>query len=233
MNEDVLELLQELFTKHIYPGVYLASPTGNLLEEEDKTFIEIEFRGNIVYAKPSMPFGTYFVPSTEWLEKHKESIGIWVAFEHGDPSYPVWMGVAPLDDKHPESENYPKIAVRKTTEFTETFDDEAKSYALTDDEENGFRLEQKLLSLLKGKQKLLIEEELTTLGKVDEDKIEAVRSTELIENLIAIMEMVLDMQTISPVGNNSTGRQDPASMQTFEKIKKDLEKIKSKSVKLD
>jgi hypothetical protein len=180
-----------------------------------------------------MPFGTIYVPTKEWLDKYKDRVGIWLAFENGNPANPVWLGTTLLDDVSPEFDSYPNGLKFDTEKVSLLIDDVNEEVTLSDSNNLTIYLAKNLLSLLKDNQEIKLEKDLTTLGNKDEEKTEAVRSEELLDILTRIMDMVLDMQTISPVGNNSTGRLDPNTVSTYEQIKADLNKVKSKSVKLD
>jgi hypothetical protein len=232
MIEEFEELIENLIIDKYKFGAYLAKPTGEVLED-DVTYIEVELYGNILYAKPSMPMGANYVPTKEWLEKYKDEIGIWLIFENGNPAHPVWIGTTLLNDVTPDTDNYPNTARFKSELVTLLIDDKDKFIDLDDGQKGKVHLEENLLYLLKENQKLLLEKNCTTLGEENAEKTEAVRSKELINLLTDIMDMVLDMQTISPVGNNSTGRIDPKTLSKYEQIKQQLTTLKSSSVKLD
>ena len=231
-NEELEELFEQLILDKYMFGAYLATPTGNVLED-DVTYIEINLYDNILYAKPSMPMGANYVPTKEWLEAHKDEIGLWVIFENGNPAHPVWIGTTLLDDVTPDTDNYPNTYRFKSELVKLIIDDKDKYVEFTDGQKGTVRLEENLLYLLKENQKVLLQKDTTTLGKDGADKVSAVRSKELIELLTDIMDMVLDMQTISPVGNNSTGRIDPNTVTKYNEIKQKLDTLKSNSIELD
>lgn len=128
LNEDIIEIFQGFAKDKKASGVYLAQPTGEVLEE-DATYIEVILYGKSVYAKPCMAFGSYNVPDAEWLKKYKEEISVWVAFENGNPAHPVYLGVAPRDGKAPEG-NFPEIKSFKTAEFSCSYNDPEKVFKL-------------------------------------------------------------------------------------------------------
>lgn len=107
-------------------GVFMATPTGKVLDE-DKSYIEVLIYGKSYFAKPCMAFGSYNVPDETWLNKYKDEIMVWVAFENGNPAHPVYLGVAPRDEKFPAG-NFPEIKEYKTTEFKYSFDDKKKLF---------------------------------------------------------------------------------------------------------
>jgi len=129
LNEDIKKIFQGFAKDKKASGVFLAQPTGAVLEE-DPTYIEVLLYGKSVFAKPCMAFGSYNVPDAAWLEKYKEEISVWVAFENGNPAHPVYLGVAPRDGKAPK-ENFPEVKSRKTTEFSYSFNDSDKVFRLS------------------------------------------------------------------------------------------------------
>jgi uncharacterized protein involved in type VI secretion and phage assembly len=71
-----------------------------------------------VWALPSVPYagdgkGFFFIPDTDQ--------SIWVEFEAGDPSFPIWSGCFWGESQAPESD--PKTKIIKTDKFTLQIDD--------------------------------------------------------------------------------------------------------------
>jgi uncharacterized protein involved in type VI secretion and phage assembly len=76
----------------VFPGVYVASVEG--VEDDDRlgriqvtvpaVFGEVSPE-YFVWARPCFPYGHFFVP--------EKGDRVWVAFENGDPTAPVWLGV--------------------------------------------------------------------------------------------------------------------------------------------
>lgn len=120
---DFEESLKALAEDGLIGGVQLCVPTGKVLDT-DTTYIEVLIYGKSVFAKPCMAFGSYNVPDEQWLEKYKDEVLVWVAFENGNPAHPVYLGVCPMDGKSLDG-SYPRKKVHKTTEFAITSDDDA------------------------------------------------------------------------------------------------------------
>jgi uncharacterized protein involved in type VI secretion and phage assembly len=84
----------------VFPGVYVASVEG--VEDDDRlgriqvsvpaVFGEVS-PDYFAWARPCFPYGHFFVP--------EKGDRVWVAFENGDPTAPVWLGVLYPKDKVP------------------------------------------------------------------------------------------------------------------------------------
>jgi uncharacterized protein involved in type VI secretion and phage assembly len=78
----------------VFPGVYVASVEGVEAEDDDRLgriqvsvpaiFGEVSPEYH-VWARPCFPYGHFFVP--------EKGDRVWVAFENGNPTAPVWLGV--------------------------------------------------------------------------------------------------------------------------------------------
>lgn len=126
LSKDIEQIFKGYANDGKLGGVYMATPTGKVLEE-DSTYIEVLIYGKSYFAKPCMAFGSYNVPDETWLKKYKDEIMVWVAFENGNPAHPVYLGVTPRDEKAPKK-NFPEIKTYKTTEFKYSFDDKEKLF---------------------------------------------------------------------------------------------------------
>jgi uncharacterized protein involved in type VI secretion and phage assembly len=84
----------------LFPGVYVASVEG--VEDDDHlgriqvtvpaVFGEVSPE-YFAWARPCFPYGHFFVP--------EKGDRVWVAFENGDPTAPVWLGVLYAKGKVP------------------------------------------------------------------------------------------------------------------------------------
>jgi uncharacterized protein involved in type VI secretion and phage assembly len=103
MDQDLLEQLLD-WVRNRYFGKYRGTVTDN---EDDTRRGRIKVRvpavlGELeVWAMPCAPYGgdnigLYCVP--------KPGSGVWVEFEAGDPSYPIWTGTFWADDELPKNE---------------------------------------------------------------------------------------------------------------------------------
>ncbi len=88
------------------------------------------------WAMPCLPFtgngmGSYVIPES--------GSGVWVEFEAGDPSYPIWCGGFWADDELPRSENgssaTPSLKIFRSSEgLIISFDDQSQVLTLSDHE---------------------------------------------------------------------------------------------------
>ena len=222
MQEEINKIFKR-FTDRKKTGAFLVKPTGKLLED-DKTFIQIEYRGEIRYAKPAMPFGWYFVPTEEWLEKYKDEISIWVMFEQGDPRFPVWFGFAPRNNKIPGDDNFPNTAKMKTVEFEFLLDDTEKQLSLRNFEKTGLLFNENVVSLLhKEDIGIKIDKNKVYLGNVDKNNEPVTLSEQLISVLQDMLDLMAEITVTSPVGNTSV----PLNSAQMLAMKEQLEVIKS------
>jgi uncharacterized protein involved in type VI secretion and phage assembly len=85
-----------------------------------------------VWAMPCVPYagkkvGFYSLPPVD--------AGVWVEFEAGDPSYPVWTGCFWADDEVPDSGG-PDIKIWKTAKITARLDDSKGELLLQNDSDS-------------------------------------------------------------------------------------------------
>lgn len=189
-------------------GVFLVKPTGKVLAE-DETFVEVIVDGRKQYARVSMPFGTYDVPSEKWLEKYKNEIGVWVSFEHGNYAHPVMVGICPLNNKTPkEGSDSRNISRFKTAVFREFYDDDAEEYYIKHiDTGNSVK----------------ITKEGIFIGDKDAEYESAVLGETLVGILDELISAITNITVVAPLGNTST----PINSTSFENIKNKLSSIKS------
>jgi uncharacterized protein involved in type VI secretion and phage assembly len=82
--------------------------------------------------------------------------GVWIAFEGGDVSYPIWLGSFWRANELP-SDVAPKVKVIKTTAPLEVkLDDDAQSVELTDSNGNSVKLDSSGITLSKGGQEVVV-----------------------------------------------------------------------------
>lgn len=126
--EDFQDTFDSMVNNELLGGVYLARPTGEVLEE-DHTYIEVIHANKSFFAKPCMSFGGWNIPSRKWLEKYKDTVMVWIAFENGNSAHATYLGISPLDDKKPDLP-YLNGHHYKSTEFVYYFDDDTKTYKI-------------------------------------------------------------------------------------------------------
>lgn len=91
-----------------------------------------------VWAMPCVPYtgdgmGTYMIPEPD-------SGGVWIEFEGGDPSYPIWVGSFWADGQLPQNENGSRTApplkiIRSKEGLMIAMDDDGQTISVSD--ENG------------------------------------------------------------------------------------------------
>jgi hypothetical protein len=89
-----------------------------------------------VWAMPCVPYagdgvGTYLVPEV--------GAGVWIEFEGGDPSYPIWTGCFWADDELPENEGGtgatpPLKIIRSQQGLMVTLDDDGQVITVSDED---------------------------------------------------------------------------------------------------
>ncbi len=83
----------------------------------------------------------------------EEGAGVWIEFEGGDVSYPIWTGCYWRTDEVP-SDAGDAVKVIVTKEHKLLLDDDAPSITLTDSSENKVTLEDSGLTLERGSNKI-------------------------------------------------------------------------------
>src|SRR5215813_8598742 len=114
-----------------------------------------------IWALPCVPYagnnmGTYLMP--------EKDTGVWVEFEAGDPSYPIWVGCYWADDQAPKNERGTKAApplkiIRSQKGLMVTLDDKQQVITLSDRDGSNLvtiAVEQGKVTV-KGTQKVVIE----------------------------------------------------------------------------
>jgi uncharacterized protein involved in type VI secretion and phage assembly len=84
-----------------------------------------------VWAMPCVPYagdsvGLFLVPEA--------GTGVWVEFEAGDPSYPIWTGFFWSDDQLPQDATGASVKVLRTGTATLVFDDDASEVRVSVDD---------------------------------------------------------------------------------------------------
>jgi len=128
-------------TRERYPGLYVGQVEANdlglgrikvsipsMFDETNPDFF--------VWARPCFPYGHFFVP--EVGDK------VWLAFENGDPSSPVWIGVwYPDGAVPPDADVSPPVKrlIRSAKGHAILFDDTDDSEAVIIQDKAGNRIE--------------------------------------------------------------------------------------------
>ena len=121
--QDHSEQMLDYWRSH-YFGMYRGIVTDNN-DPQSKGRLKVKVpsvSGDVdAWAMPCVPYagdgvGFYSLP--------ENGTGVWVAFEQGDPSFPVWMGCFWGDGQLPDESN-PAIKIWKTQSLTIRIDDDA------------------------------------------------------------------------------------------------------------
>jgi uncharacterized protein involved in type VI secretion and phage assembly len=112
--------------KHTFYGKYRGVVTDNK-DAEHRGRLEVSVPGVLgetkVWALPCVPYagkgvGFFALPDIGGL--------VWVEFEEGDPSYPIWSGALWADNDLDAADAQPDIKFFKTKKFTLRIDDAAE-----------------------------------------------------------------------------------------------------------
>jgi uncharacterized protein involved in type VI secretion and phage assembly len=129
MERDLLLVMD--FLRSRFFGKY----RGTVVDNDDQTHrgrLKVQVKSvcgdDALWAMPCVP---YAGDGVGMLSLPEAGTGVWVEFEGGDPSFPIWTGFFWADDEAPEQAN-PKIKIWKTQENTlRLHDGDAKILAET------------------------------------------------------------------------------------------------------
>ena len=134
MDADLTEHLLNWVRSH-YFGKY----RGVVKDNEDDTN-----RGRLKVSVPSvlgdlelwaMPCVPYAGDSVGFYSLPPNGSGVWVEFEAGDPSYPIWTGCFWADNELPDSGG-PAVKIWKTDKLTVRLDDDKDELLLSTDSDS-------------------------------------------------------------------------------------------------
>lgn len=133
MDADILEKLVD-WARNRYFGKYRGTVTDNA-DPTKRARLKVRVPAVLgdleVWAMPCVPYagdkvGFYFLPEPE--------TGVWVEFEAGDPSYPIWAGFFWADDQLPDEAAGAVKKVLRTEKSTVVLDDDTPEiHAFVDD----------------------------------------------------------------------------------------------------
>lgn len=118
--EEMLEVLEgRFFGKYRGRVVDNADPTGR---GRLRVVVPAVLGEEEVWAMPCVPYagdqvGFYALPEAD--------VGVWVEFEAGDPSYPIWVGCFWQDGQVPQADSDPNVKFIRTGKVTLRIDDDA------------------------------------------------------------------------------------------------------------
>jgi uncharacterized protein involved in type VI secretion and phage assembly len=106
----------------------------------------------VPYAGPNVGFA--FLPEV--------GAGVWIEFEGGDVSYPIWSGCYWRDGEIPQDATATKKVLRTASGHEIALDDEGSSITITDANGNTITMDSSGITLVSGGSKVVIDS-----GKVD------------------------------------------------------------------
>jgi uncharacterized protein involved in type VI secretion and phage assembly len=131
-----MTVLQEAFHGK-YRGVVVANEDPLSLGRLQVAAADVYGSETSGWALPAVPYagdgvGLFLIPPVGAL--------VWVEFEQGDPTYPIWTGCFWADGQLPADPAVPTTKVLKTVSATLTFDDEPGSASVTIETAGGMRI---------------------------------------------------------------------------------------------
>jgi uncharacterized protein involved in type VI secretion and phage assembly len=90
--------------------------------------------------------------------------GVWIEFEGGDPSFPIWTGCYWRDGEFPAAASASKKLIQTKAGHQLLLDDEEQSIQLTDSNENTITLDQDGITLVRGSGKLQVSDSETNIN---------------------------------------------------------------------
>ena len=134
MNTDALDDINAWIRSH-----YFGKFRGTVIDNDDpnkrgrvKVSVPAVLESLEVWAMPCVPYagdgvGFYVMPET--------GSGVWVEFERGDPSFPIWSGCFWGDDELPEDATAPTMKILRTKTGQMQFDDDAGEIIVKNDDD--------------------------------------------------------------------------------------------------
>jgi uncharacterized protein involved in type VI secretion and phage assembly len=107
------------------------------------------------WCRPCVP---YAGPSVGFAFLPEEGSGVWIEFEAGDVSYPIWSGCYWRDDEQPSDATDKVKALVTVSGHSLLMDDDAGSVTIQDSNDNTVTLDSSGLTLERGGQKVVISE---------------------------------------------------------------------------
>lgn len=134
MNADLMEEVMGWIRGH-YFGKYRGKVTDNsdpTSRGRLKVRVPAVYGDLEVWAMPCVP---YAGPSVGFYSMPPADAGVWVEFEGGDVSYPVWTGCFWADNELPDSSG-PAVKIWKTDKITVKLDDGGDEMVMQNDKES-------------------------------------------------------------------------------------------------
>jgi uncharacterized protein involved in type VI secretion and phage assembly len=104
----------------------------------------------------AMPCVPYAGPQTGFAFLPAVGSGVWIEFEGGDVSYPIWVGGYWRTGEFPQGAGKNVRVIVTTTELTLTFDDDQSQIVLSDKSGNKVTMARSGLTLANGSQSVAV-----------------------------------------------------------------------------
>ena len=134
MNIDLLDDLVERYRGRVF-GKYRGEVTDNE-DATDRGRLKVRCEAVLgsleVWAMPCVP---YAGPSVGFYSLPEPGAGVWVEFEGGDPSFPIWTGCFWRDGELPDTGG-PTVKIWQTEKVTIRADDDADELKITNSQES-------------------------------------------------------------------------------------------------
>ncbi len=118
--------------------MYLAKVSKDQYEVDEERgigWLKVEYKGTVRWALPKMRFGSFEMPTKEWIEKYGDWLGVWivnddVADERESERYLVWDGFTFLKGSLPQEavDEYPYVRLYFTENWKMLFSDHADTH---------------------------------------------------------------------------------------------------------
>ncbi len=80
----------------------------NWKDDSEKTgWLPIKYKNQVRWARPCLPFSSFWIPTKEWVEKFADKVGVWVTTEtdcSDSENYLVYVGFVWLEGQAPAGE---------------------------------------------------------------------------------------------------------------------------------
>jgi len=90
--------------------------------------------------------------------------GVWIEFEGGDPSRPIWSGCYWREDEFPDDAGPKKKVIATKSGHKIVFDDDEETIEVTDPNENTVTFDSDGITLKRGSGKLVVSDQETNIN---------------------------------------------------------------------
>ena len=90
--------------------LYLARISKEFKDDPDKTgWLPVVYKEQVRWARPLLPFSSFWLPTKEWVEKYADTVGVWVTTEsdrEDRENYLVYVGFVFMEEQAPTVQDY-------------------------------------------------------------------------------------------------------------------------------